>query len=374
MKKTHLLYIFILLTGLKGFSQPSAISLLDKEIKVSPSDSVEFYYAFAKGDKLFFNLYDINAPDIVEGKITEYPSIVVLKRQKLQINFNFKNELKKKSIYRFTIFNTGKTELICKLKIQRIPSSSKTKDFLTNVIWKDKMDTTYKTIAQASKTIYDTTITSHKSKVLVKTERTEKMLIDKKVKLGNAGKKDSTDKAVMLLQLPNNINTKLLTRELVTWSYWIGTGKESEEAYSINEESFKKIKSVYKTPLAAYSVGEMNELKIPKKGDVIEYYFINNGKDADAFMINKEFGYVDKGKAVAGFGSSNIKQGNFFICFKNINIDKEVEAAVKIDAVFETKTYEFRETKNTDINKELGKSTSTKQMIIKTLKIPTFAE
>ena len=42
-------------------------------------------------------------------------------------------------------------------------------------------------------------------------------------------------------------------------------------------------------------------MKIPKKGNIIEYYFMTTGNDADAFASNKEFGYIDNGKGVAGY-------------------------------------------------------------------------
>ena len=51
---------------------------------------------------------------------------------------------------------------------------------------------------------------------------------------------NDSDRIVMLLQIPKNETTKLQTKELKSWAYWIGAGKESEEAFAENEENFKQ--------------------------------------------------------------------------------------------------------------------------------------
>ena len=72
-------------------------------------------------------------------------------------------------------------------------------------------------------------------------------------------------------------------------------------------------------------------------------------------------------------GSNNSK-GNFFIGLKNDSKDKAVDVNVKVVAVTEVVTYEYKETKNTVIKKDKDKPVTTKQMIIKTVKVPAFEE
>lgn len=374
MKKIYLFIVIATLFSIKGFSQLAAVDVLDKEINISANDSAEFHFAFTKGDKVAYTLNDINNSGSVEEKIIEYPSTIILKKHKPESNSGMEFKVAKKKIVRFTIYNTGNAELSFRIKINRTPASASTKDFLTNVVWVDKQDTTYKSIKVKGKTIVDTTITGYKTKALVKSEKKENILIDKKLTLNPADTADQSDKAVVLLQLPKNATTKLQSKELVAWAYWIATGKEGEDAYAINETALKDKKSAFQSPIIAFAKGELEELKIPKKGGQIQYYFFNNGKDAELFMANKEFAYIDNGKGVAGYGSGNQLQGNFFIGLKNVSKDKKVDVTIKVADLIESKLYEFRESKIPQTSKTKTGSSTSKQMIIRTIKVPRFAE
>ena len=57
-----------------AFSQLAPINVFDKEIKVAPSNFQEFYFGFADGDQIVFNINEINNQLIDEIEITEYPS------------------------------------------------------------------------------------------------------------------------------------------------------------------------------------------------------------------------------------------------------------------------------------------------------------
>ena len=354
-----------------SFSQISPINVYVKEIKVAGSNSQELYFGFAEGDQIVFNINEINNQLIDGIEITEYPSSPIFTDIKITKIDNKKININKKSIVKFIIKNNGDNGIACNIKIQRIPASDKTKSFNTNIKWVDKQDTTYKNVTQKANIIFDTSTTSNKTKVLVKTETQEKALIDKSVKLGRSGSANDSDKIVMLLQIPKNVTSKLQTKELKSWAYWIGAGKESEDAFAENAENFKKTKSTFTSPLSGYATGKTDELKTPKNGDIIEYYFMTNGKEAEAFTTNKEFGYIDKGKGVVGYGSNNAK-GDFFIGLKNDSKVKEVDVYVKIVEVTKVDNYEFKETKNTVIKKDNDKPVTTKQMIIKTIKVPAF--
>jgi hypothetical protein len=369
MRKKYFLILISAICWLSSLSQKTAVNIMDKEVRIGGKDSADIYYAFAKDDRIIFNIYEANHPEAAEEKITAYPSAV-----KTALNEHIEIKAEKKSIMRFTVYNTGKEDLVCKIRIQRFYASDKTKDFLTNVVWVDKTDTTYKVIKQGNKTINDTSITGYITKVPVKTDTKEIMLIDKTIRLGPTGKGDSLDKAVILLQLPKNYETKLQTKELKIWAFWIGSGKVSEEAYLKNDEAFKEKKTIYKSVLAGYAEGLTEGIKVPAKGDAIEYCFMNSAKDADAFLNNTEFGYIERDKCVACYGTGGMRQGNYYIGIKNTLKSKETEVNMRVVAIIETKIFQIRQSKRKQGGEAKKEALSTKQMIIKTIKVPTFAE
>lgn len=327
------------------------------------------YFGFAEGDNISFSIAEINNKEIGKIEITEYPSTSLFKEIKVPKIENLSERINNKAIYIFRISNDNKAEITCKIIIRRVPASEKTKDFNTNIIWIEKKDTTWSN-SKETEISYDTTITASKVKKLAKTERNEEILLDKIITLDANGSPDDSDKYILTLQIPKPVNSKTSTKEIIRWTYWIGAGKESEDAYNDDVKKFKELKSPFISPLAGYAIGLIQELKVPSKGNIVEYWIMDNNKETQAFLDNKEFSYLDNGKGIVNYGKSSIKKGNLLIAIRNNSKIKDLKVNVKVVGIAETKTYEIKETSNTVIKKENSKPVPT----IKTIKVPTFAQ
>lgn len=380
MKNYYIIIFYFLLINSyfipqNSIAQLSPVSVCNQELKIAPAGFGELYFAFAEGDKMAVSIREKNSNKIEALEITEYPSKSLYNETKFSVIEKVSIPVVKKSIVRFYIKNSLKQEIICNIIIERIPESAQTKDFNTAVKWVEKQDTSYKNLPQKASSV-DTSSSLIRSRELVKTELKENILIDKNFTLNPKGisapDKKGTDKIVVLLQLPKNENTRLQTKTLKGWAYWIGCGKEGDDVFAGNVEKYIATNPAFTNPLSAYAIGQLDAMNIPKKGDLIEYYIMNSQLEANRFTDGVDFGYLDKGKGVAGFGSNNAK-GSFYIGVKNDN-QKEVGVTIKVSAVFEVKTYVVKEKKNMEINKSKNQQVSTKQMIIKTIKVPTFSE
>jgi hypothetical protein len=99
---------------------------------------------------------------------------------------------------------------------------------------------------------------------------------------------ENKSKTYLLVDLPKTENTKLKEERILSWVYWIGVDQEGKESY---EKSLKSVSNLvrkiasnyYQTPLAAFAVGGITEFIIPKTGEDVQYYFINNFFNVQSF-------------------------------------------------------------------------------------------
>ena len=148
MKKT-LLLILICCCSYAGTFGQAIIDVAENTVKVNALGGEEvFYYGFAEGDEIIFNFEEANRKELKEVEILEYPSSSKFMDYKTKKIENKRIHVNKTGIYKFRFQNSSLAGRICRIKIQRIPASTATKNFNTTVYWKTLYDTTYSQVEE----------------------------------------------------------------------------------------------------------------------------------------------------------------------------------------------------------------------------------
>jgi hypothetical protein len=366
------------LTILSAFGQlQQPIDVAELTIKIGSMGSEELFYGFAEGDQIIFNFEELKGKELKEIEIIELPSSSKFMDYKTTKIDNKKILVNQKGVYQFKFNNSSLAGRICKVKIQRIPKSEEFISFNTNWEWKTLYDTTYIPFTEDSLVRYDTLNYKEKVKELVKTENVDDMILDKTQRV-HSYYNDNSSLTYLRVDLPNNKTEPYRTEKVVAWAYWIGVGEESSKAYAENVESVGKIASglasTFGTPLAGIAIGAITQLMTPTSGEDVQYAFIADFQNVQAFLAKQAYYQFDKGKGVAAYGKNTDRlQGAFYIGLHNDNQTTGIDANVKIVVIKEIKTYADKEYDRKKITPKYVKIHK-KRMVVKTTEIRINAQ
>lgn len=377
MKRILLFAIFISIFIQSAFCQIEPIDVTELTIKVGGMKTKELFYGFAKGDLIVFNFEDVKGKPMKEIEIIELPSNSKFMDYKSNSIIDKKIKVNKKSVYKFIFKNSAMSGRICKVKIQRIPKTEELSSFNTDWKWKTLYDTTYVPFTEDSLVGYDTLNYKEKVKELVKTEKVDDMILDKNQRVHSYFNENSSY-TYLRVDLPKDKKEPYRTERIITWAYWIGVGEESSKAYAENVKSVGKIAtglaSTFGTPLAGIAVGTVTQLMTPQSGEDVQYAFIADFQNVQAFLSKQTYYQFDQGKGIAAYGKNTDRlQGTFYIGLHNDNKTTGIDANVKIVIIKEVKTYadkEYDRQKVTPRYVTLHK----KRMVVKTTEIRVNAE
>lgn len=318
MKKLIAFFLFSSLC-ITSFAQDT-LDVVEKKIKISGVDRITEFYGFAEGDQVIFSITVEGKKEIKDITISEYPNNVKFADHKTSKIESKVLNISRDGVYSFDYYNSNISGRTVEIKIQRIPKSTQTKFFNTNVKWVNRVDTTY----SAKQNTY-----------IVKSDTSFVNIIDSKVRVHSQSNANS-NKTIVDFTIPANT---------INWTYWIGVGKESQEAYKKDEDEFLKsagklVGSV--NPLAGLAIGLFSMTKA-KTGDNIIYYFLPTHEDAQKFGANQEFMQFKNGNIVTDFGLMNYPSVNnqkYFLGLNNDNLMEGIDVNVKILAIVVTNQYE----------------------------------
>lgn len=328
MYKTVIVSILFYCTLLVTAQTP--ISVAENTFKIPPQGEEIFYYGFAEGEQLIFNFEEINGKELKEIEIIQLngsSKFMDYKSKKIEgkiINIT------ETAIYKFRFANANIIAgRICKVNIQRIPESDKTKKFNSNV---------YKRF------VYDTTYYNDIEKFLVKTDTSINELVNQTAKVHSNGNLNG-NKTTFNFNLPPNT---------ISWSYYIGVDQAGHQAYetatkqlSTNAAPLMK-KFIGYSPLAAVALNAISYLPSIQKGEDIDFYIVP-GDNVNLFLSNKQFSYIKKGKVINDFSKMSPYPGNLHVCFSNDNAVTGVTVMVKITAIQVNETWDTRPIKKMNI-------------------------
>ena len=361
-----------------AFAQVPTIDVTEQTIKIGSMKYESIYLGFAEGDQIIFNLIEIDGKEIKEVEIIEYPSSMKFsdyKTAKIENKIIIAN---KTGVYRFRLYNSAVGARICKVKIQRIPANAQTKNFNTNVTWIIKQDTTWNTYTKDIIVGYDTTFIQKTKKELIKIDTTVIELVDKTERVFSQIQtlNNKPQFSYVPIQLPNNTyypNSKnpYSSKEVVSWSYWIGVGPKAKEEYEKANRNLSlgiKVLGVLTGygALAKLAISGISMFGTPSVGDNVRYQFITNyGGNNVTF---------DHGNGISGSGRNDrLLQGGFAIELFNDNSLYDLDAIVKVIAVQIEKTWQDKEYMEPKVTPKYGKKKFTDPIITKT-EIPIIGQ
>lgn len=327
------------------------IEVTQQTISINPNGETEIYYKFAGGDQIMFDFK--SKKKMIGVEVLEYPDISRFS------DFNVKKiktkiiSVPQKGVYIFRFKNKSRGN-ICNIRIRRISSNELLNQFNTAVIWESKQITTYHSYTKDVITGYDTSYIQKTKRELVSSTLTEDMIMDRTERVHSETNLDHLNRKTVRVMLPKNDYSEYKTKEMVAWSYWIGVGKESDEAWAKNVKVASGVAKGLSYlagvgPLGKIAIGTITNLALPTSGEDVYFSFIPDLKNAQAFLNQQNYDRFDKGSGIAAYGKSSNYQDEFYIGLFNDNYFIGIDVNIKIVMVWETKIYEDRKYTETKI-------------------------
>ncbi len=319
------------------------IPITETTIALDFEESKEIFFSFAEGDEVVFNLQMLKGKHIKEVEIIEMPSNVIYTEYKADQTVNKKIKIRNKGIYKFRFYSSSLTRRVCKINIARIPESNLTKSFNTNWKWKTVRDTIYTTYTEDSLIGYKKRKIKRKEKELIKIDTSFVEILSRKERVHSCTAIGKEPYSYINVYLPENLyspnyNNPYQSKEVMSWSYWIGVGQRSIEAY---EESNTKFLNGITTlgsltgygglaSLAVTGISMFNDTSI---GDNVNYRFITHYNNQDHVF--------NSGNIVSSSGRNTaLLQGGFTIELSNDNLTRGIDVNLKIVVVQIRKQWE----------------------------------
>ena len=316
MNKKLLLVLTSCLFSITIFGQ-SIVDVTESTIKVAALEEQVLYYGFADGDQLIFNFETIDGKELKEIEIIEMPTSSKFADYKTAKVLNKKLNISRNGIFKFRFYNSSLGKRICKIKIQRIPISEKTKNFNSSVYWKTMRDTIYTPTVQ---------------KFLVKSENVVNEIYSGSPQISSTS------------ALNGNKNYQILSFDLpqntVSWSFYIGTGDEGKKAYDVASDNFTEQAaatfselSVY-GPLAALAFTGVSYFSKVQGEDNVKYWFIKDAENVNLFQSGQPF-YSYKTGDVANEASQMTTplSGKIYLALLNDNTIDPIKVTLTVTAI-----------------------------------------
>ena len=213
----------LLLLLITGICHAQKGNVAELQLKINPSAAEELYYAFAAGDKIVFSVEETTGQALGEVSVTEYPETMKYKAHDLKKEKNRQFVVPANAVYKFRFANTDKEIRQLSVKIQRIPASAATKNFVTSVQWKIMQDTVWNAATRDVVTGYDTLYTQKTRKVIDFERKYEELVLDKNQRV-NAKTTLGESRTTVAFTLPADVVSRLETKKVIAWAYWVGVG------------------------------------------------------------------------------------------------------------------------------------------------------
>lgn len=324
MKSAKIIIMGLLLSNYM-FGQDT-VDVADNTLKVPGLGEEVFYYGFAEGDKLIFNFDEVNGKELKEVEISELPLSSKFMDYKTKQIGNKVLNITKTGIYKFRFSNSAISGRICKVKIQRIPSSGLTKDFNTSVYWK---------------TIQDTTYTPTQKRFLIKSDTTAQEIYTSNPQISSANALNGNrNYQIVDFVLPPNT---------ISWSFYIGTGNEGKLEYDKARVKFTNdAASLVSTipgygPMAALALTGMSYFNKVQGEDNVKYWFLSDVNSAALFQANQTFYSYKKGDVINEW--SQMREpltGKIHLALLNDNTVDPIQLTLKVTAIIVNQEWETR--------------------------------
>lgn len=351
----------------------SPVTVADMTIRLSGKDTKELFYSFAAGDEILFSFFETENRRIEEVQISAWPEQVRYAARDIADTREQKITVPATGVYRFRFINAS-GERVCRIALQRRPSSEDLRLFDTGVRWEERVDTFFvkgKMVQPAwtdqpevqTRRVLAKTDTSAVT-VLEKTER----IFSRSGKVYGSNMSETKFKLPDNRYLPNRQNPASMS-EVTSWAYWIGVGDEADRSYQ--DANLKAVSKVADAAsglslmsggygaLALLAVKGVTLFSNPPKGDNVRFALWNDsGKQ------------IDGGNSIVAYRRMEAPlQGYFTLQLTNDNMVDGINVTVKILAIMESRTY--RDEAYTEYRRvPLPESERQGKMELRTVRIP----
>lgn len=377
----HLLTLMLILFSFSfnGFSQIEPIDVAELTLKIRGMKTKEVFYGFAEGDKVMFNFEELHGRSLNKLEIIEYPSSTKFSDYKTNLIKNKELIINKTGIYKFIFDNSSLSKRICKIKIERTPANAESKRFNTSVIWKTRIDTTWKEYTKDVIVRYENYNVTKSRKILSSIDTLPVELIDR-VETVHTLLNANGDRSIIFVKLPEPTGNQLFdyrTTETISWAYWIGVGNEGAEAYEKSKQQLLKSATAVAAsinPVAGLALGVLSFLSTTTVGDNVKYWFIPDYANASAFKSKNSFYQMgDNGDVVTAYGrNDDFLMGSFYIGLDNDHA-KAIKVKVTVMAITVVKTYKD-ETYQVQKSRPIKESQTFRDPIINKVNVPVNAQ
>ena len=307
-------------------AQLSPIDVAENTVKISRFGEEIFYYGFTEGDQVIFSFEEVNGKELKEIEIVEMPSSSKFMDYKTKRIDKKRLTINRTGIYKFRFANAAITGRVCRFKIQRIPASVTTKNFNTSVSWK---------------TIYDTTYTTESEIYLERSDTSIVNLVDQVPKVfAKKALNGNDNKTIVDFSLPKGT---------ISWSYYIGVGKEGKQAYDNGSNAFVSTgaQSVSSLPgynaLAALALYGKNYFLKTQGLDNVKYWFITDLDNVHLFKTNRTFKQYKKGDVINDADQMQTpRSGKIYLGLYNDNLKDAIDVTVKVTAIVVTERWKTK--------------------------------
>ncbi len=371
-------FVAFILMGIcfKSNSQSSTVDVVENTLKISGLSEEVFYYGFAEGDQVVFSFEELNGKELKEVEIVEYPASSKFMDYKTKKIENKTLNVLRTGVYMFRFSNSAITGRICKIKIQRIPSSDKTKFFNTSIKWINKPDTTWNVYTKDVVIGYDTLLVPKTKKELIATELYEELILEKNERV-NSTMNSNGNKSAVFFTLPASISNELNSQKVIGWAYWVGVGEEANDAWKQNAQIVTSIvkgtASYMMSPLGGLLAGKVTELLLPKTGEDVSYAVVDE-QNKSLFMQGAAYEGYDFGRGIAGykkFTNRNMLSGTWHIVLSNDNVVTGINTNVKVIALIEKNKFEYRSYTEQKVTARYAKQIM-RDPVVKVNKVPVI--
>lgn len=362
------LLVFALLCGpvLTCFGQ-NRILITEQDIRLKGKESKSIHYACAQGDRISIEMSEAKGKSVGEIQVIEYPNWV-RHSEHSPIEYNREFTVNNNCFQEFKI--TGKSGArVCNVRIFRTPSSPETMDFNTQIVWTEKVDTIWHNKSRQLVTGYESEMVTRTKREIIKIDTSFISLTNKGVvvKAGNT--------AYEQFQLPAGVKANAFrpeySKEVVSWSYWIGVGQNAVNDYERLKNSIstgvKGASALMGAPILGQLAATGISLIPTRQGDDYIFYNVTNGMSAT----------LDNGRVtVATKRIDNTREGWITFSFTNeknslfgSNLTVNIEAvAMVIEKRWGDVKYDEK------VSTPIYQTENYREAEVKRMRVPTFAQ
>lgn len=332
MRETLSLIVVLISLGQKLQAQ-TAIDVMENTLKISGLSEESFYYGFAEGDQIIFNFEEVNGKELKEIEILEHPSSSKFMDYKSKKIINKTLNIHQTGIYKFRFSNSALAGRICRIKLQRIPAGEQTKGFNTSVFWR---------------TVHDTTISYVKERYLAKADTLIQEVYSSAVQVSSqTAINGNKNRVVVDFAIPSNA---------ISWSFYIGTGKEGKQEYDNGIEKFTEdAKAIVSSipnygPMAVLALTGASYFNKVQGEDNVKYWFLQDENSLQLFQSNQPF-YAYKMGDVTNEASQmkSPLEGKIYLALLNDNTIDPISLVIKVVVIQVNQVWDYRTVKKIDV-------------------------